>query len=204
MIEGLRLDVVRHIYTFGARIVPSVTQALRVIDSIDRVPPDFLERARVFGRHVHQAIDLYNQRDLDETRLDAALRPRLEQYKKFLAESGFIVATSEQIVYNAALGYAGTLDITGHLNLESALIDLKSGAVPRSAGPQTAAYREAIAKPSRPKKRYALQLGDDFYKLIALDEPSDFSNFVSALNVYRYQRRNFRYATSNQFADSAA
>ncbi len=184
----LSFDDMRHIYRLGDRQLPSVTQALSVIESFDHVPPAVLERARIFGRYVHLAVDLFNRGDLKETSLDPQLAPRLAQYKKFLFESKFAVTHTEQRVYSASLGFAGTLDIRGLLYGWPCLIDLKSGAVPRSVGPQTAAYRECCE--DKPPKRFALQLADDRYRLIPCREPSDFSNFLSALNVYRFQRRN--------------
>jgi hypothetical protein len=186
---GLSLDTASHTYRLGSRVLPSVTQALSVIESFDRVPPDILERARLFGAHVHQAVDLFNRGDLDEESLDPQLSPRLGQYKKFLADTGFVVTHTEQRVANASIGYAGTLDILGRLFRSSALIDLKSGAVPKSVGPQTAAYDNALPTHLRPQKRFALQLGDDFYRLIRCKEPADFSIFLNALNKYRQQRR---------------
>lgn len=192
MSEILTLDIAKHEYTLGRKVLPSVTQALSVIESFDRVPHDILERARVFGHHVHQAIHYFNEEDLDESALRADLKPRLFGYKKFLMETRFEVTHAEARVYSASLGYAGTLDIRGRLRGIPALVDLKSGAVPRSVGPQTAAYRECIEE--KPRRRFALQLLDYDYRLIELTDPSDFSNFLSALNVYRFQRRKHPHA----------
>jgi hypothetical protein len=184
----LSFDEMRHIYRLNDRVLPSVTQALSVIENFDHIPPEVLERARIFGRYVHLAVDLFNRGDLKETSLDPQLAPRLAQYKQFLFDSKFQVTHTEQRVYSSSLGYAGTLDIRGRLDGWPSLIDCKSGAVPRSVGPQTAAYRECCDE--KPPKRFALQLADDRYRLIPCQEPSDFSNFLSALNVYRFQRRN--------------
>jgi hypothetical protein len=197
-LESLTLDVPSHTYRVGRRIYPSVTQALSVIESYDRVPFEILERARIFGRHVHHACDLFNQGDLDEERLDPALAPRLAGYKKFLHETGFKVTRSEEMVLSPSLGYAGTLDIRGLLRSALALVDLKSGAVPRSVGPQTAAYQAAVPADERPKRRLCVQLKDYDYKIIECRDASDLSNFLSALNVYRFQRRNNPYVENNE------
>jgi hypothetical protein len=187
--SDLTLDIATHVYSIGTRIFPSVTQALSVIESYDHVPFEILERARIFGRHVHQAVDLFNCDDLDEDSLDPPIERRLRQYKRFLRDTKFEVTHSEQMVCSGSLGYAGTLDIRGRLGGIPTLIDCKSGAVPRSVGPQTAAYREACTG-EKPRRRIALQLRDDDYKIYECRDPSDFSNFLSALNVYRFQRRN--------------
>lgn len=194
------LDQATHIYRLqiGARsrILPSVTQALSVIESFDHVPPEILEAARRFGTAVHTCIQLYNERDLDEPSLDERIVPRLAGYRKFLLETGFQVYRGEEIVHSAGLGYAGTLDLRGTLFRSPALIDFKSGAIPRTVGPQTAAYREALpdAHWRRRARRYCLQVLDYDYRLIECKDPADFSNFLSALNVYRFQRRENPYA----------
>jgi hypothetical protein len=188
----LRLDVERHEYWLGKVRLPSVTQALSVIESFDHIPADVLERARLFGRHCHTMIDLFNKGELDEETLDPELALYLAQYKRFLFETNLEVTQSEERVCSRSLGYAGTLDIRGILGVRVrrySLIDLKSGAVPRSVGPQTAAYQQACNE--KPPRRYALQLARDRFKLIPCEDPSDFSNFLSALNVYRFQRRSF-------------
>lgn len=180
----ITFDEATHTYRVGDRLVPSVTQILKVIENFDFVPPDVLEAARRFGQHVHLATDLYDRGELNEASLSADVLARLGGYKMFLKDTGFIVTASERIVYNAQLGYAGTLDRIGMLGRSSALIDLKSGAVPRSVGPQTAAYREAEHAP--PRRRFCLQLLRNNYRLTEQKNPADFSIFVSCLNVHRF------------------
>jgi hypothetical protein len=186
-VAGLTFDVTSHVYRYGDRVVPSVTQILRAIDNFDRVDPQLLERARRFGQHVHAATDLFDRGVLDEENLDALLLPYLNAYKLFLSQTSFVVTHSEQQIYNPRQRYAGTLDKRGKWKGSTWLLDLKSGAVPRSVGLQTSAYREACDE--KPKKRLCLQLMRNRYKLIKCEEASDWSYFVSYLNVHRFNHR---------------
>lgn len=179
-----------HIYRWSGRVVPSVTQALSVIErGFGFVDPERLEIAREFGRHVHKAIELFNADDLNEAQLDAPLVPYLAQWKQFLVDTGFKVEQGEEQVYHPRLHYAGTLDIRGSWRRKRWLIDLKSGAVPKSVGPQTAGYHGALPIEVRPQKRAALALSATGYRLVYCDDPADFSIFQSALNIYRYQHK---------------
>jgi hypothetical protein len=185
----LTFHVESHTYRYGGRVVPSVTQVLRPIDNFDRVDPELLERARRFGSHAHQATDLFDRGELDEDSLDPGLSPHLAGYKLFLFETGFVVTHSEQQIYNPRQKYAGTLDKRGTWKGTTWLLDLKSGAIPRGVGLQTAGYQMACPDHDRPRKRLCLQLLPNNYKLIACDEPSDWSYFVSFLNTYRFMNR---------------
>jgi hypothetical protein len=183
----LEFDAETHTYRFAGKIVPSVTGVLRAIDNFDHVPAELLERARKFGQHVHAATDLFDRGILDEEDLDPLLLPYLNAYKLFLSESGFVVEHSEEKVYSARHKYAGTLDKRGKWKKTSWLVDLKSGAVPRSVGPQTAGYQQACAEP--PRRRLCLQLKRNAYKLIACEDASDWHLFLSCLNINHFNAR---------------
>jgi hypothetical protein len=135
--------------------------------------------------HVHQAIDLDNRGELDETGLDGELLPYLNQWRLFLQDTGLEVIGSELRVFHGALGYAGTADVTGIWRGETCVVDVKTGWVPRSVGAQLAAYREAM--PMRPKKRLCVQLTFENYRLHECKNPGDFSLFQSCLNIWRFK-----------------
>lgn len=195
-IAGLTFDVERHMYRYRDRVVPSVTQILRAIDNFDHVDPQLLERARQFGQHVHAATDLFDRGVLDEENLDALLLPYLNGYKLFLSQTGFVVTQSEQQIYNPRQRYAGTLDKRGLWKASTWLLDLKSGGVPRSVGLQTAGYQHACDE--KPKRRLCLQLLRNNYKLIKCEESSDWSYFVSYLNVHRFNHREIVNVSENE------
>lgn len=190
MADTLQFDAGTHTYTLGGKVLPSVTQVLSILDQYEGVPAVVLERAREFGQHVHLAVELDIRRQLDEAALDPALRPYLAAWRKFHAECGFKVHRSEWQLMDRKLGYAGTLDLYGELNKRSAVIDIKSGIVPMTVGPQTAAYANALKAPEiRRPFRYCLQLMPDDYRLHKLTDPADWSVFVSCLNVWKWRNR---------------
>jgi len=56
---------------------------------------DALERARIFGHHVHHMTHLFDIGDLEESSLDLELKLYLAQYKRFLHATKFGVRFSE-------------------------------------------------------------------------------------------------------------
>lgn len=180
----LTFDAGTHVYRHGGRVVPSVTQVLEVLNDFEDVHSDRLEAARLRGRHVHAMIDLDNRGELDEEALDGELLPYLNQWRLFLRESGFTVTASELQVYHKTLRYAGTCDtLIGHGS--SWVLDVKSGAVPRSVGAQLAGYQQALDP--KPRRRLCLQLTPDNYRLHECKSLGDFSLFQSCLNVWRFK-----------------
>lgn len=184
-------DEALHEYRIDGRVVPSVTQCLRYIDSFDGVPADVLEAAREFGSHVHAACDLDNRGALDEESLDPHLAEYLAGWRKFLHESKGRVVQSEQIVFSPRLLYAGTLDAVVNINGRDTLVDIKSGAIPRSVGPQTAAYAEALRETTGQKisARLCVQLLANDYRTKPLKDPADWSVFVSCLNLTKWESK---------------
>lgn len=195
---SLEFDPVEHRYQLDGRPVPSVTAVLDPLLELWRVPADVLEAAAAFGNHVHMAVDLFNKGELDEAELDPALEPYLRGWKAYLAATSAEILESEFRVFHKACGFAGTLDtavmLPGRRGGEvRALVDVKSGVVPYTVGPQTAAYAEAWKSMGLApfKRRICVQLTDaaPFYKTHELTEPSDWSLFLSALNVYKFKEK---------------
>jgi len=175
-----------HTYTLGGRVLPSVTQALSVLDQYEGVPPSVLEAAREFGQHVHAACDLDNRGVLDEDALDPALAPYLAGWRKYRRDSGIKILASELRLHDARLGYAGTCDVLGELRGQRCVIDIKSGLVPKTVGPQCAAYANAL----KVRRRYCVQLMPNDYRVHALNDPADFSLFLSCLNIAKWREKN--------------
>ena len=184
----IEFEPATHTYRVDGVARPSVTQILRPLESsFAFVDARVLQAAREFGQHVHKAIELFNLGELDEAALDPALAPYLAQWKKFIFETGFEWCTGEQLVYHAKLCYAGRLDMTGIMRRKVWLIDIKSGAVPKTCALQTAAYQGATSVKVR--KRAALQLAPDRYRLIAHEDSSDFAYFQSCLNIRLWKEK---------------
>lgn len=181
-----------HRYTVAGERWPSVTEVLDPLLELDGIPRAVLKAAAEFGTHVHMATDLFDKGVLDEPALDPHLAPYLAGWKLFLRDTGAEVVESEVRVGHAKLRYAGTLDKSMRWKkrgrLRSVQLDIKSGLVPRTVGPQTAAYAEA--HPIKFDERYVLQLKPDAsYRLSPLTESSDWSIFLSALNIFRWRNK---------------
>jgi hypothetical protein len=193
MLAELTFQADTHTYRLGGRVVPSVTQILDPLQELDGVPRHVLAAAAEFGTHVHQACDLWNRGQLDEDALDPHLLPYLDGWKRFLRESGFEVMESELRMVHRAAGYAGTCDVVlRNPRTRSVHVgDIKSSAtVPRTVGLQIAAYREMYLQDHLvcSSTRYCIHLrGEGRYGLHAFKESTDYTYFLSALNLWRFR-----------------
>ncbi len=119
-------------------IIPSVTQLLQYGHCIDMtgVDPRYAED----GKEIHTMTELVDQGifvpDLVEGRVHAAI----VGYEQFLLENDVVWDSTEEIIFNDILFYAGTKDRTGTVNGARSLVDLKSGNKYRWHILQLAAY----------------------------------------------------------------
>lgn len=186
----IEFDADSHTYWVNGAVWPSVTQILAPLQDFSMVDPAVLERAAEFGSHVHEACHLDNMGALDYDALDPALRPYVDAWRKFIADSGAVVISSECRIAHPKLRYAGTLDTAAVIRKKTTLIDIKSGTtVPRIVGPQTAAYAAAYDGP-RIKDRLCVHLDGGDYKVIPLRDGRDLSIFQSALNLHHWRSSN--------------
>jgi hypothetical protein len=191
----IQFDAAEHRYTVGGVRLPSVTEVLDPLLELDGIPRAVLKAAAEFGTHVHMACDLFDKGVLDEPALDPHLSPYLAAWKLFLRDTGAQIVESELRVMHPKLRYAGTLDKLARMKKRGTSrivqIDIKSGEVPRTVGPQTAAYDAAAGfEFVGIAGRYALQLrGDTTYRLIEQKEPTDWSIFLSALNLHHWRNK---------------
>jgi len=194
----LEFDAGRHEYRVAGVLFPSVTAVLEPFgEDWGVVPASILDAAAAFGRHVHEACHLFNRGELDMAALDPALAPYVAQYQCFLEETGAVPIASELPVYHPVLKYAGTLDVVVEWRRRACLIDLKTAAsVPRTAGPQTAAYEQAgvacgafKARGQWRLDRYCLHLQPDRYKAIRLSQQTDWNIFQAALTLHHWKTR---------------
>ena len=196
----ISFDEASHTYTDQhGRVVPSVTQALNVLDSYRGIPPAVLEKAAQRGTAVHKAVELHLQGDLDEMSLDPEVADYFYAYWKFEREHRYQPEHSELRVFSNKFRYAGTLDLAGPDPSNKrgyAIIDIKtSRELMPSVGPQLAAYEKAFREsidvsPRRKLKRYGLLLkSDGTYELKPYDGAADFSVFLACLTVCNYQEK---------------
>lgn len=188
----LAFDEATHTYRWRGAIVPSVTQVLRPLIDLSGIPPAVLEAKRDLGTRVHAACQFDAEGDLDEATVEDDVAPYLEAWRRFIAESGAEILSSERRVFNPLYGYAGTLDLELDINGGRWIVDIKTSiATPLSTGPQTAAYAAARNEPSR--RRAALRLRPDgTYRFDQLQAPDDWSVFLACLTLHRYYRESHR------------
>lgn len=193
--DGLDFRDDIHEYRYRGALVPSVTQILAPLSAIEYrgVDAAVLDRAATLGKAVHKMIELDLRNDLDVDSLGDELQPYYTAWKSFQTLSGFECELSEQRVYSKRYGYAGTLDLAGRLNGRHAIIDAKrTAAVPRTVGPQTAAYQEALAEtrgdiPWREADRYALHFTSDAkWRLVPFREKRDLRVFLSCQTILEW------------------
>lgn len=199
---ALHFDEATHTYTKDGVVVQSVTQILNDLSSREyrHVSREVMEEAAMLGKAVHKMIELDLRDDLDLDSLSDELHVYYSAWQNFLQTSGFRMVLSEQHVYSQRYNYAGTLDLAGWLNKRFCIIDAKRTAqVPRTAAPQTAAYRQALAeagwvfdyphdKAIRARideaERYALHLRKDgTYRLVPFKNKSDLRTFLACKTI---------------------
>lgn len=177
-------------YRLAGAVVPSVSEIIRPLVDYSMVPADILEAAREFGQHVHLACHLFDIGELDWASLDPALAPYVRSWERFIEESGAVVVASEQPVVHQPLGYAGTPDRVLMWNERFVVPDIKStSVVPKSVGVQTAAYArayQAMHSLSKEPERMCIHLQPDKYRVHRRREPTDWSMFLSCLNLWRW------------------
>jgi hypothetical protein len=189
----LAFDKSTHTYALNGRAVPSVTQVLEPLEMFDGIPLHALEAARERGQFVHEAMALLVRDALDWSSLDVEIVPYIEGGKRFIEESGAIVIASEMRVACSKIRCAGTLDLLAYLRDAECLIEFKAtAALPRTVGPQTAAYDRLYQAMhgGRPRKRYCVQLKPADYKVYPLTDPADWSVFQSCLNIHHWRNKN--------------
>lgn len=177
-----------HIYKYDGRIVPSVTQVLEPLVDYSMVPSWRLDLAAERGTYVHKLIELYEFETLDE--YDQELKPYLDAWIQFLADTGFVSDLIEYRVYHPQYKYAGQIDRIGHIRKKMILIDVKTTAIVMpSVGPQVAAYREAWASEAyQIDERWVVQLKPDgTYRRETLRGSGDFSTFLACLNIHKFK-----------------
>lgn len=186
-----------HTYLLDGNPVPSVTEILKPLVDLGRVPPETLEYKRSLGKAVHKAIDLYEHQDLDVETLHADAVPFFDAWLKFKAETGFRAMLTEQIVWSSKLRYAGTLDILGTRNEgpdPDELLDAKCvWTMGAATGPQTAGYALALIESHgiKVKKRGGLQLlRDGTFRFFPYRDDNDANVFKACLSINAFLRVN--------------
>jgi hypothetical protein len=186
----LTLDPKEHVYRLDNQVVPSVTQVLDVVPLDFHCSPAKLAEAKERGQYVHSATAYYDEGTLDDASVIPEIRPYLNAWIRFRAETGFAPVVIERIGCNRKHRYAGTCDCVGTVGKRVWLLDKKSGVPALRSCLQTAAYAELDEiKAEYPKvERYCVQLSDDGkYKMSdQYKSPHDFAVFLGFLTVFNF------------------
>jgi len=175
----------------GERL-PSVTQVLAPLVDFSMVPPARLEYARKLGSAVHRTTELDDAGDLDEASVSPILLPYLGAWRNAVRDMEIEVVAYEQMVYHPTHKYAGRLDRRAIVKGKKAVLDLKTGGLFPSYGPQTAAYQKAYEAESGEKidARYAVTLNKDgSYTMQPMTSADDWPTFLACLTLWRFKKR---------------
>jgi hypothetical protein len=151
-----------HIYESfsGGLYYGSVTQILKAEGFIDTTY--YTEYGRERGSFVHLACHYDDIGDLDEYTLDPEIKPYLDAYRRFKAESGFIVERSESPMMSTKYLYAGTPDKVGAFpsgNIKRAAVELHN---------------------------------DGSYRLIPYTDRNDVNIWLAVLAVFNWKQNNLK------------
>jgi hypothetical protein len=199
--DGLIFDAAVHRYTLHGRDLINVTGALGVAGLVDRA--FFTEEDRQRGARVHAAIaryhrDLTTADDPASPDYDPTIAPYLRAYRRFLAESAFRVDACEEMLADAPLMIAGTLDLRGQFidgrgsdNDRVDVIDVKTGTTPPWVGYQLAGYVRMLPPDvARRARRWSLNLAADraVYRLEPHTKTTDERVFLAAVTIAQARR----------------
>ena len=191
----------------NTRAVPSVTNIMRDVgyypwvfkekkDDGEIVFPteaeDNLKTAAMRGTEVHKITE-----DMDRENqvgpIDIDILPYVNAYKTFREENNITITEIEFFVHEEEFWYAGALDRIMTINGTPSIVDIKTGQELDTTGIQLAAYQFAWEKMGGDKglARFALHLKPNGnYKLVPYRSREDLANFLAAVRVYHYKRRN--------------
>ena len=187
---GLEFTAENHVYRVGGVTIPSVTQIIKDagLVNFDFISDELLAAKADLGNKVHRATELNDNGILDYEDLHPKLRGYLDSWIKFRKDFGFIPSEIEITYYHPLYRYAGRIDRIGDLTL----VDIKSGTVQKTHSIQTAGYAELFnyKKPKREqiKRRLAVYLTQENYKVIEHKESSDKNVFLACLTIANYKK----------------
>lgn len=183
----LQFDEATHRYTWNGRPVPGVTSILKPLQDFGAIPPAVLAAKADLGTRVHLATELDDAGTLDEQSITDDVRPYLAAWRQFKADRDPVIVMAEQRVFCEPLCFAGTLDRVLFMGGDEWLVDIKTSAgVPVSAGPQTAAYANALGQPDL-RRAVILLRPDGTYHFHELAGHADWSVFQACLVIHRYK-----------------
>lgn len=200
----LTFDPVTHSYAVDGVALPSVTQILASSGCYDfsMVPRDVLEHKRQIGNALHIAVALDINNDLVEESVHPAVIGYLRAWRAFRADTGIHEADFGEIekpLAHHTYRYAGTPDMTVHLENAWSVLDLKTAADLHPAWAlQTAAYKELVNAnaqkgQSKVSRRWSLRLYEKgTYDLDEHQDRSDLAVFLAMYTAHQWREANLK------------
>lgn len=172
-----------HLYFFGTKTVPSVTQILVYEGFIDT--RYFTKQGRNRGSAVHMVVD-HHHKSHGCMSLSPSIQGYYDAYLSFIKDSQWYPHTIEKPM--ACDQFAGTPDQIGFMGKHEAVLDIKTGSISVATGLQLSGYEKLYG---HPLQRWALQLkSDGGYKLTRYKDPNDMYIFQSAVACWWWKKRN--------------
>lgn len=188
----------KHEYLVDGMIKPGVSEILSAAKLINLwgIPVYALTAARDLGKEVHRITALYDRNNLKEETVDPGALPYLNAWKQYIKDKDVKMLRIEFKLYSKIFDYCGTPDRLATIGKDVVLIDLKTTTnMMPSVGPQVQAYKMLVEEDMGRKLDgvVAIQLKPDgTYQPHEYDKKNRFeerSNFLSALNNYKWRRK---------------
>ncbi|MCR4374185.1 MAG: hypothetical protein NUW22_04990 [Acidobacteria bacterium] len=198
----MTFDEASHVYRLGDMVLTSVTQILAEAGLAQFDGPWFSDAVKARGTHLHTAIALDVEGDLDEDTLDEQLLGGVTGWRKFMADTGARIEFAEFPLCDPESRTAGRLDYIVVIPDQKhpgrtlrTVLDVKRALYP-SAAIQLAAYAE-MALPLYAQhplfSRAALVLpGDGSYRLHRFTDPTDRATWHAAVRVVNWRKEHLK------------
>jgi hypothetical protein len=124
--------------------IRSVTQVIAAAGLAGDASKYYTDWHRDRGSYAHEAIRLHEEGDLDIDSLDPQLRPYLDAWLNFKADTNWLTAGGEKCYAHSVYGFKGKPDVYGLLHGNLDLIDLKMGVPASWHTVQLSAYQELL------------------------------------------------------------
>lgn len=184
-ISYLTFDPDKHEFRYRKKIIPSVTQIIKVAGGYQRRN----ERAMLRGTNVHLATRYYDEGTIKDAKIGKGIEGYLDAYVKFRREHDFIFIEIEQPVFHKDYLYAGIPDRHGFYKSRECLLSIKSGMPIPNDILQEAGYVLTYADHHK-FDLWAVYLkpsGD--YKLDNIKDASAMQTFLNCLDIHNWKRR---------------
>lgn len=143
------------------------------------------------GRNVHLATRYFDERRLDWDTVKPRILPYVQGWASFMRVSGFKARMIEQPLYCKRFGFATRPDRVGTMAGVWGVLQIKTGSMDDSVGPQTAAEAKAAEERlRRPLERWVVVLpGNGWFDCQHLTSRADWPAFLSALGTWQTRRK---------------